>query len=176
MWIFVGYFFRQPIFGIQPDTIQIDSKETIDQAAIIQPEKPSEEKSSTKNVTTNSNFPFPIRPAEQTPNAQSDFKFRQSPQKQEAAVFNEQQLLQKARKAYWAGDKVNALKRYTEAMSHYPNSIDAIGEAGNLYYEMGDIDKALSLWKKMLPVLRSTGAEARYQQLKNLVQKVENQT
>ncbi len=53
-----------------------------------------------------------------------------------------QQIINKARQAYWQGQYPQSAKYYQQAIDLLPESPDAHGELGNLYYDQGEWDKA----------------------------------
>ena len=171
-WVAVGYIYRGPIFGISavvtaPEEVQVKK---------YQPLEATTEISKAKPLVAEDNNKILVRSAvkQSTLSAEEkDFSFRSKMNKgtrnKQANVATEENMLQAARKAYWTGNRSLSLNLYVEAANEFPESLDILGEAGNIFYENDDTVRAVEYWSKLLPLLDKKGLKDKARSLERLI-------
>lgn len=78
-----------------------------------------------------------------------------------------------ARKAARGGNSKQAIERYLQLTSNYPDSADGFGELGNIYYAMGDKERALGAYQQALMVYQSAGDSGQSLQLQRVIGEIQ---
>jgi len=78
-------------------------------------------------------------------------------------------LVQRARRAFWNGDFEAAETAYIALVSAYPEDADGFGELGNLYQSMGRTDAALDAYFEAGVRLKAIGEEEKLSKIIELM-------
>jgi len=77
-----------------------------------------------------------------------------------------------ARRAARGDDSEQAIERYLQLTSNYPDNADGFGELGNLYYAMGDKEAALGAYQQALKIYQTAGYSGQSLQLQKVINEI----
>jgi len=77
-----------------------------------------------------------------------------------------------ARRAARGDDSEQAIERYLQLTSSYPDNADGFGELGNLYYAMGDKEAALGAYQQALKIYQTAGYSGQSLQLQKVINEI----
>lgn len=86
----------------------------------------------------------------------------------------DEDILQKARKAYWNDDLQRARNLYQAFIGLYPDNPDGYGELGNLLSTIGDLDEASQMYQKAAELLLSQGQTEQAAQLLEVLDSIKD--
>lgn len=78
-----------------------------------------------------------------------------------------------ARRAARSGNREEAVERYLQLTSNYPDSADGFGELGNIYYAMGDKERALAAYQQALNIYQAAGDLGQSLQLQKVISEIQ---
>jgi len=180
IFIAVAVYFREPILGIEPGA-SADPR-VVEQ---LEPSPAKEPLQSVVDMPAKKNLDQPLQSVEILPDIpeslpatdesavsapveiivpDNDYQFRPA---DEVAVSpaGEEDLLQKARKAYWNDELSRAKTLYLAYIDLYPENPDGYGELGNLLSTIGDLDAAAQMYQKAAELLVKQGQMEKAEQL-----------
>ncbi|EIJ35691.1 tetratricopeptide repeat protein [Thiothrix nivea] len=101
----------------------------------------------------------PVAPAQPAAPAPAAAAATTQQQAEGAASTSEQpaDLLRAAREAYWSNELDSAVEFYSSLLKQSPDSIDYKGELANVYWKLGDTEKASALFVEIAPKLAEQG-------------------
>ena len=93
---------------------------------------------------------------------------------EEAAVEEpvDENLLQKARKAYWNDQLDSAQKLYLDYIEQDPSNPDGYGELGNLLSTLGELDEAAEMYRQAADLLLKQGDTEQAAQLQEVLESI----
>jgi tetratricopeptide (TPR) repeat protein len=186
-FLLIAFVFREPLFGVKSSSSKTSVADN--HALIIQKSEAiaSEQKVSdiqAKIETGTETFakvketePPVIKPvvieAETAVEIQHREQYEFRPADEQPVDDNlKEDLLQKARKAYWNDQLDSASKLYLAYIDQDPDNPDGYGELGNLLSTLGDLDEAANMYRQAADLLMRRGETAQAAQLQEVLDSI----
>ena len=84
----------------------------------------------------------------------------------------DEDLLQKARRAYWNDQLDSAQKLYLAYIDQNPSNPDGYGELGNLLSTLGELDEAAEMYRQAADLLKQQGKNEQAMQLHEVLESI----
>ncbi len=147
------------VVATSPETVAVEQS----------PTEPSAAESDASGVVT---FPEEAKDKPEKIMQQNDYQFRpQDMQAAEDAV--DEDLLQKARQAYWNDDLTKSRSLYNAYIELNPENPDGYGELGNLLSTLGDLDSAAQMYNRAAELLIKQGKPEQASKLLDVLDSIE---
>ena len=110
--------------------------------------------------------------------APEDFRFRPledrpAPDREVTGNDQEDDLLNRARRAFWNDDLPAAVNHYVKLIKMFPQDPDYLGELGNVYFEQGEKELAAQAYFESALRLENQGDRHRAVGLAELLRKID---
>lgn len=160
----LGYFYRdelqlqqayQQLLSLDPEQV-VASSDAIPRREVRQ-SPPAEKNSSVRTL--------PIAPAESAPPMNQSAPVIQSVPTVSEPVYQQDERLFMARKAYWNKHYAEAIDRYRQLIDEDPHNPDYLGELGNVYYVLNDYRNASRVYYRAAMLLLDHGDSDRARML-----------
>jgi len=164
--------FRESLFGIKaasPESKPTELKPVISAAENSEKSQPEKALKQAKPVASES----PVIEPETADDIQQREQYDFRPEK-ELSVENveDEDLLQKARKAYWNDQLDDAQKLYLAYIEQDPSNPDGYGELGNLLSTLGELDEAAKMYRQAADLLKQQGKDEQAMQLHEVLESI----
>jgi tetratricopeptide (TPR) repeat protein len=171
-FLVVAVVFREPLLGIKaasPESKPTEHKPVI--SAVENSEKSQPEKALKQAEPVASESPL-IEP-ETADDIQQREQYDFRPEKElPVEKLADEDLLQKARKAYWNDQLDTAKKFYLAYIDQDPSNPDGYGELGNLLSTLGELDEAANMYRQAADLLHQQGKSEQATQLQEVLESI----
>ncbi|NNJ93073.1 MAG: tetratricopeptide repeat protein, partial [Gammaproteobacteria bacterium] len=170
-FLVVAVVFREALFGIKeslpPENEANEHKPVVSTQAGAQKSQPEKAFKQPESIATES----AVIQAETADDIQQREQYDFRPEK-ELPVENVayEDLLQKARKAYWNDQLDSAKKFYLAYIEQDPSNPDGYGELGNLLSTLGELDEAAEMYRQAADLLQQQGKAEQATQLQEVLE------